>query len=116
MLLHATWDWSSRSPAPTSLQSSTDHNQPQFPSQFIENWRDYLNSNLQFSCSGRKKNPGCDNATEDGKKEVINEELETNDVWIPTMKTKLVLKKMMNRKKKFLDLSFSVPRSDFNKC
>ena len=64
----------------------------------------------------RKKNPDDANATEDCKKEGINEDLEANDVWITTVKTKLVLKKIMNRKKKFWDLSFSITRRDFNKC
>ena len=54
----------------------------------------------------RKKNPDYEIATGDCKKEVINEDLEANDVWIPKMKTKLVLKMIMNRKNKFLDFSF----------
>ena len=50
-------------------------------------------------------------ATEDCKKKCINEDLEANDVGIPVMKTKLLMKKIMKRKKKF---SFSVQGSDFN--
>ena len=61
----------------------------------------------------KKKNHDDATATGDCKKEGINEDIEANDVGIPVMKTKLIMKKIMKRKKKF---SFSVQRSDFNKC
>ena len=44
------------------------------------------------------------------------EDLEAMNAGIPAMNTKLVMKKIMKMKSKFLVQSFSVQRSDFNKC
>lgn len=46
VLLHASGAPESRSPAPTSLQSPQTTINPNF---LHENWRDFLNSNSQFS-------------------------------------------------------------------